>query len=252
METTATRVLATVCSGTLGLLIGSFLNVVVYRLPRGESVVHPPSHCTVCQTRLGTLENVPVASWLVLRGRCLHCKAPISPRYPLVELLTGALFAALALSLPTVASVAPLDAVVAGVLATALIDLDGLEVPPSIGWATLACGGTLVAVSVATSDPHRLGWAAIDAGAAIAACGLHIGTGRIARGDLQAAALASSAGWGFAAGWVAQGGGLAIGVVWALLALAGWLRGEGARRGMIAAAGAVSIVTIVAGAIATR
>lgn len=251
MESTATRVLATAASGALGLLIGSFLNVVVYRLPRGQSVVHPPSHCTICQAQLGALENIPVVSWIALGGRCVHCKAPISPRYPVVELLTGALFAGLALALPNLAPLASLDAVLAGVLATALVDLDGLEVPPSLGWLTLAAAVTLIAVSVATSDLGRLGWAAIDAGAAIAACGLHIGAGRSTRAG-RAAALASSAAWGFAAGWVAQGGGLAIGVVWALLALAGWLRGDAGRRGMAAAAGAVSVATIVAGAIATR
>lgn len=76
----------------LGLLIGSFLNVCIYRLPLGQSVVLPPSHCMQCGTRLGWQDLIPVISYLVLRGRCRHCKSKYSARYTLVELLTGVLF----------------------------------------------------------------------------------------------------------------------------------------------------------------
>lgn len=78
----------------LGLLFGSFGNVVIYRLPRGESVVHPRSRCPGCQAAIAWYDNIPVISWLILRGRCRGCKTSISKRYPLVELLTGVLFAA--------------------------------------------------------------------------------------------------------------------------------------------------------------
>jgi leader peptidase (prepilin peptidase)/N-methyltransferase len=71
--------------GVLGLLIGSFLNVVVWRVPRGESVVSPPSACPDCGTAIRHRDNVPVAGWLLLAGRCRDCEAPISARYPLVE-----------------------------------------------------------------------------------------------------------------------------------------------------------------------
>ena len=77
----------------LGLLIGSFLNVCIYRLPRRESLNWPGSHCTSCQRPLSWYENVPVVSWLVLRGRCRTCGDGISAMYPLVELITGLLFA---------------------------------------------------------------------------------------------------------------------------------------------------------------
>src|SRR5436305_15249025 len=77
-----------------GLIIGSFLNVVAYRLPRGESLVHPRSRCTGCGEEVRPYDNVPVLSWLLLRGRCRHCGEGISARYPLIELLTGVLFAA--------------------------------------------------------------------------------------------------------------------------------------------------------------
>jgi leader peptidase (prepilin peptidase)/N-methyltransferase len=78
----------------LGACVGSFLNVVVWRLPRGESLVTPPSHCPKCNTPLAWYDNVPVFGWIMLKGRCRYCKEPISPRYPFVEAVTGWLFAA--------------------------------------------------------------------------------------------------------------------------------------------------------------
>jgi leader peptidase (prepilin peptidase) / N-methyltransferase len=78
----------------LGLAFGSFLNVCVYRLPRGISVVKPRSACPKCGQGIALYDNMPVLSWMILRGRCRHCKAPISPRYWMIELLTGALFLA--------------------------------------------------------------------------------------------------------------------------------------------------------------
>ncbi|MCX7747485.1 MAG: prepilin peptidase [Clostridia bacterium] len=78
-----------------GLLIGSFLNVCIWRLPREESIVKPPSHCVGCGNRLGPLDLVPVFSFLFLRGRCRYCKVKISVKYPLIELLTGVVFIAL-------------------------------------------------------------------------------------------------------------------------------------------------------------
>lgn len=81
-------------AGVLGLAIGSFLNVVIYRVPAGESIISPPSRCPSCGAAIRNRHNVPVLGWLVLRGSCYDCKAPISPRYPLVEAATGVLFAA--------------------------------------------------------------------------------------------------------------------------------------------------------------
>jgi leader peptidase (prepilin peptidase)/N-methyltransferase len=76
----------------LGLLVGSFLNVCIYRLPRRESLNWPGSHCTSCDRPLSWYENIPLVSWLVLRGRCRTCHTPISPVYPIVEALTGLVF----------------------------------------------------------------------------------------------------------------------------------------------------------------
>lgn len=82
--------------GILGSLIGSFLNVVVYRVPRRLSVVHPPSACPRCGQHIKGYDNIPLLSWLMLRGKCRNCAEPISSRYPLVELGTGLAFAAVA------------------------------------------------------------------------------------------------------------------------------------------------------------
>jgi leader peptidase (prepilin peptidase)/N-methyltransferase len=86
--------LGAVLAAVFGAIIGSFLNVVAWRLPRGESLSHPPSHCPKCGEPVKPYDNVPVVSWLVLRGRCRHCGQPISKRYPLVEGATALLCAA--------------------------------------------------------------------------------------------------------------------------------------------------------------
>jgi leader peptidase (prepilin peptidase)/N-methyltransferase len=131
----------------LGLMVGSFLNVVVHRLPRGESLSHPRSHCIGCGTQIAPYDNVPVVSWLVLRGRCRHCGEPISARYPLVEALTAATFGA-------VAAIAGVDAELwlelpfaALTIAVAAIDLEHRIVPnkllaPAAVWA-IAGGGAV-------------------------------------------------------------------------------------------------------------
>jgi leader peptidase (prepilin peptidase)/N-methyltransferase len=85
-----------VIAGLFGLVVGSFLNVVMWRVPRGESVINPPSHCTACGTHLGPVDLVPVASWVALRGRCRHCGTGVSARYPMVELATAIAFALVA------------------------------------------------------------------------------------------------------------------------------------------------------------
>ena len=130
----------------IGLLIGSFLNVVVHRVPRGESVVRPPSACPSCGNAIRPRDNVPVLGWLLLRGKCRDCQAPISPRYPLVEAGTGVLFAVMALRFgydPVLPAYLYLAAVG---LALALIDLDCKRLPnaltlPSYPVAAVLLGG---------------------------------------------------------------------------------------------------------------
>ena len=116
----------------LGLLVGSFLNVVVHRVPRGESVVSPPSACPGCRTPIRPRDNVPVAGWLLLKGRCRDCAEPISARYPAVEAATAALFAVMALRLgPDPVLPAYLYLAAVG-LALALIDLDVRRLPDAL------------------------------------------------------------------------------------------------------------------------
>lgn len=85
-----------VVAAVFGLIIGSFLNVCIHRLPRGQSLLHPPSTCPRCGRRLRWFDNVPVVSWVLLRGRCGQCGAPISVQYPLVEIVTALVFAGVA------------------------------------------------------------------------------------------------------------------------------------------------------------
>jgi len=124
----------------LGLVVGSFLNVVIHRLPRGESIVYPPSHCPSCGTRLGPRELVPVLSYLAQKGRCRHCGAKISPRYPLVELLTGALFAYAAYRLGPGLELLFAWAFLAILVALSWIDIDTYELPDSLTYGGLALG----------------------------------------------------------------------------------------------------------------
>jgi leader peptidase (prepilin peptidase)/N-methyltransferase len=145
---------------TLGLIVGSFLNVVIHRLPRDESIVNPPSHCPHCRTPVRWYDNLPLLSYLWLRGRCRGCRARISPRYPAVELVTGLLFAAVALRFgPTPMAIVGC-AFAAALVATAAIDFDHQIIPDEISLGGLA----LALVAVPFVD-----WLAGDAlGAAIA------------------------------------------------------------------------------------
>ncbi|WP_285115719.1 A24 family peptidase [Leifsonia sp. fls2-241-R2A-40a] len=148
--------------GVVGLAVGSFLNVVVYRLPAGGSVVAPPSACPDCGSAIRSYDNIPVLSWLLLRGRCRDCREPISSRYPMVEGLTGVLFVIVALVfVPPVLAAASALAVSAAVLmllaflylaaisvTLALIDLDTRTLPnavvlPSYAVGTVLLGGAL-------------------------------------------------------------------------------------------------------------
>lgn len=128
-----TGLLLVVC-GLFGLAFGSFLNVVIWRVPRKESVVHPPSHCPGCDAPIHPRDNIPIVSWLLLRGRCRHCGAPISVRYPLVELGTAALFVGAGVHFRTSWVLPAYLLFFAALLAISLIDLDHFIVPNRIVW----------------------------------------------------------------------------------------------------------------------
>ena len=118
--------------GLFGLAIGSFLNVCIYRIPLGQSIVHPPSRCTGCGQALRWHHNVPVASWLLLRGRCAFCGAGISARYPAVELLTGVVFALHALVFEPGPLLLVRLAFAAVLIVLAFIDIDHRILPDSM------------------------------------------------------------------------------------------------------------------------
>lgn len=132
-----------------GLVIGSFLNVVIHRLPLGESVVHPPSHCPRCGAGIKGYDNVPVLAWLWLRGRCRSCGGAISARYPMIEAATGAMFGLIAWQF----GVTPLSALymvfAAGLIAASMIDFDHQIIPDEISLGGLALALVLVPSSTA-------------------------------------------------------------------------------------------------------
>lgn len=148
----------------LGLLVGSFLNVVIWRVPRGESVATPPSHCPGCQAQVRPRDNVPVVSYVLLRGRCRDCNTAISVRYPLVETGTGLVFGILAWRLgPDLALPAFLYLGAIGV-ALALIDMDAHRLPNAIVLPSYGVGAALLAfAALLTGDWHELFRAAIGA-----------------------------------------------------------------------------------------
>jgi len=182
----------------LGLFIGSFLNVAIYRLPRGETIILGRSHCPACGQALAWYDLVPVLSYFALRGRCRYCGTSISPRYPLVELLTGAVFAALFYRFgptPVLAKYLFLGAVL---IAAAFIDLEHYLIPDRLVLAGLA--GAVI-----------LGFAARDVGiwSALAGCAAGAGflsviavisKGGMGGGDVKLAAVTGLfLGWPLAA-----------------------------------------------------
>jgi leader peptidase (prepilin peptidase) / N-methyltransferase len=130
-------------AAVFGAIIGSFLNVVAHRLPRGESLVFPASHCTSCDTPIKPYDNVPVLGWLLLRGRCRSCRAPISARYPIVEALTAALAVTVIVVADTPRAAALGLALVAILVPIALIDLDHRIIPNK-----LTAAGAVMAIAL--------------------------------------------------------------------------------------------------------
>lgn len=165
----------------LGSVYGSFLNVVIHRLPREESLVRPGSHCPRCKKPVAWHDNVPILAWLALGGKCRHCRKPISARYPLVEAFVGLSSAALAWRWPGAPAWVAASAVAAGALtAVALIDWDTFLIPDELSLGLVVLGllsSPWNPYSGAASWPLALWWSARGAlagfliGYAIAAIG---------------------------------------------------------------------------------
>lgn len=171
-----------------GAVAGSFLSVVAHRVPRGESIVGPRSRCASCGTQIAAYDNVPVFSWLLLRGRCRHCGERISGRYPLIEIGTGLLFALTALALRDDPAQLVLGLVfVATLAAITLTDLELRLIPNKILLVSAIAGVALAAALDPSSLPER-------AVGALAAGGLLFGVALayprgMGLGDVKLAAL---------------------------------------------------------------
>ncbi len=136
-------------AGLFGLLIGSFLNVVAYRVPLGRSVVSPPSACPACGRPIRPRDNIPVLSWLLLRGKCRQCGAAISPRYPIVEAATGILFAGTYLVIGAVWVLPAYLLFVGTTVALILTDLDHKRIPNRILYPATVAAVFLLALGAA-------------------------------------------------------------------------------------------------------
>jgi leader peptidase (prepilin peptidase)/N-methyltransferase len=174
-------------AGVLGAIGGSFLNVVAYRLPRHESLISPASHCTRCGEPVRPYDNIPIISYLLLRGHCRSCAAPISPRYPLVEALTAALCAGAVLAHPSAVGMSLSIALIVIVVPAALIDLEHRIIPNRI----TALGAVLaLAIGLAldpAGEPERLIAGAAAGGVLLLAALAY--PGGMGMGDVKLAAV---------------------------------------------------------------
>lgn len=211
-----------VVAATFGLLIGSFLNVVIYRVPLKRSIVAPRSACMTCGSQIRPWDNVPVLSWLLLRGRCRQCRSPISARYPLVEGATAVFFAVVAwrfwptdflvmdgVGITVIALTLAAFLYFAAIsVALALIDLDTRTLPNSIVLpAYVVIAALLGSASLVTGDVSAIARAGIGAAALFVVYYVLSLTGGMGMGDVKlAGVIGILLGW---LGWEA----LAVGVL---------------------------------------
>ena len=187
-----------------GLLICSFLTVVVDRVPNGESVVAPPSRCGSCGLRLGPLDLVPVLSWVVLRGRCRQCRTPIGVEPIVVELTTAALFALMAIRFDDTRAAIPAYCILMAVLvAQTWIDLHTKRLPREITYTGLILGVISLGVAaIVIDEPERIWMMVLGAVIALAAMWLiyALSKGGMGDGDVRLAPLL-----GLYLGWLNPG-----------------------------------------------
>ena len=129
-----------------GAIVGSFLNVCIYRLPKGQSIVTPGSHCPKCNKPISWYDNIPVLSYLVLKGRCRSCKTPINPGYIIVEVITAALAVALFTAFGPGPKFTAYSILSAGLIVATFVDLEIREIPDEVSLGGLAAG--LIFVSI--------------------------------------------------------------------------------------------------------
>ena len=142
-------------SGVYGLVIGSFLNVVIWRIPRQESIVAPPSHCPGCDVKIANRDNIPVVSWLLLRGRCRNCGTRISARYPVIEIGTALLFVVVGARFAHSWALPAYLVLTAALVALSIIDLEHYILPSRIIYPV--DGALLVLLAGASALEHDWG-----------------------------------------------------------------------------------------------
>jgi leader peptidase (prepilin peptidase) / N-methyltransferase len=174
-------------AGVLGAIGGSFLNVVAYRLPRHESLVSPPSHCPKCGTPVKPYDNIPILSYLLLRGRCRSCAEPISPRYPLIEALTAALCAGAVLAHDSAAGITLSVVLILIVVPAALIDLEYRIIPNRLTALGAALALVIGLALDPAGEPERLIAGAAAGGALLLAALAY--PGGMGMGDVKLAAM---------------------------------------------------------------
>jgi leader peptidase (prepilin peptidase)/N-methyltransferase len=164
--------MTTAIAAVYGLLIGSFLTVVVDRVPRGASIVTPGSACGTCGRRLGARDMVPVFSWLALRGRCRTCGTAIGVEPLVLELVTGSLFGLIAYHFGLTWQMPAFCILVAGLVGLTWIDLRTHRLPREITYVTMALGVPLLCVAALVAhEPRRIWMMALGAGIALVAMG---------------------------------------------------------------------------------
>jgi leader peptidase (prepilin peptidase)/N-methyltransferase len=217
---TSVPIFFAVLVGMLGLAIGSFLNVVIYRVPRGESIMSPGSHCPRCNVAIKSRHNVPVLGWLVLRGKCAACRAPISVRYPAVELGTAVLMTTITVRSGFTAQLPAYLFFAAVAITLALIDVDLRKLPNVLVVPAYVVAILLLAFASLSSGE----WARLARGAAglvvfgVVAFGFKVAwPHRFTLGDIQLAGLLGLyLGW---LSWAALVVGAAAGMLVGALAL---------------------------------
>jgi leader peptidase (prepilin peptidase)/N-methyltransferase len=207
----------------LGLVFGSFLTVAIHRVPAGESVVQPRSRCPNCGTQLRSIDNIPVVSWVFLRGRCHACGVRISAMYPLTELACGALFVAVALFEDDAWLAALIAPFLALLVAISVIDLRHRKIPNRLVYPALVVAAVFVAVAGvagSTIDVVRAGLGFLAYGVGLLVVAL-ISPRGMGMGDVKLAALIGLVlgGIGLRYVGVAAGVGILAGGVGAIVAL---------------------------------
>lgn len=176
----------------MGLLVGSFLTVVVDRVPRGGSVVQPPSACGACGNRLTVLDLVPIGSWLALRGKCRHCGTPIGKEPLIIEIATATIFVLFGLEFGADPVLPAFCILGAALVALVWIDLHEYRLPREITYTAFALSSIVIVVAALWNDePERIWQAALGAGIALALMGLiyTVSRGGMGDGDVRLAPL---------------------------------------------------------------